>query len=161
MSKALRFQVVHTESYARLRTVEDIFAGRECTREQFFAARACGWSGSDGSSMSPDTIYLVRIGGTTVDYRPEWPTWQHDLDYWTIRRQLAVGEITASEAEQARERADEQLLIRLMRKVSRDAWFFVRAFARSRAAKYFEGVRSGGASSAQPRANEWYPKRAA
>lgn len=156
----LRFQVVPPELYAKLRTLEDILERRAVTREQFEAARACGWPGSDGSSKSPDTVYLVRMGITTDEYIPDLPTLDHDVDYWSLRRLLAIGAITEEQAARGQLAADSELLSRMIGKVEREVWAIARPFARRRCLKYYEAVHAGGRSSRMPREREWYPKPA-
>jgi hypothetical protein len=144
---------------AALRTAEDIRLHLDPTFEQYLAERAGGWSGSDGSTFSFDTNWFQRIGLTTADFRPDLPTWDHDLDYRAIRRMLACGLIDEEEAEKLRRAADEALLLRMFRKAD-EGYRILRPLRRRRAVKYFEGVHLGGRSSIRPRAGEWYPRLA-
>ena len=143
--------------WSALRTADDIRFQIEPTRTQWVAERVSGWPGSDGSSNSPDTIWGLPVGETTGDFRPDLATWCHDEDYRTIRRLVACGIITPEEAEKLRRRADEALLLRLMRQIESASWI-LRPLRRRRALKYYEGVLLGGAGSIIPRADESYPR---
>lgn len=153
----LQWIVVGPEVAAALRTAEDIRQQLDPTPGQHFAERLAGWTGSDGSSNSPDTIWGLRIGRSTTDFAGELPTWCHDLDYHVIRRLWACGAIDEAEAEKLRRAADEALMIRLLR-VIEDAWWILRPLRRRRALKYYEGVRLGGKRHVRPNPFELYPR---
>ena len=157
---------VDPHTYAQLRTAADLRQHKACTYEQYLAERASGWPGSDGSSNSPDTIWGLRVGLTTIDlplqdgYRPDLATWNHDERYRCERRLRACGLISEAEAEALREQIDLDLLLELFQQIQAGSWW-LRALRRRRALKYYEGVRLGGAGSIRPRSGEAYPRLAA
>ena len=117
------------------------------TPEQWDAEIASGWKGSNGSSMSTDTIFGVRIGITSADYEiARGPADDHDYGYRVLRRLLFFGVIRRDEAEMMRARLDLQMRSGLIDLASECPWYFrgsyeIRCFIRWRAV-----VRAGSGS---------------
>ena len=128
---------------------------RPHTREQWDAERLAGWPGSDGASSAPDTMYLVPVARTTVEFS-DLPFCGHDIDYRTIRRARAMGLVDEETAERAREAADLRAFCAALKKVSREAAWGLRALARWRCFTYLEVLIDLGGRAAMPRKDEAY-----
>lgn len=139
----------------RLRTLHDILSRKLGTPDQWAAEIEGGWVGSDGSTMSTDTIWGVRIGMTTAAWTA-LPAPQHDLDYRTLRRLLATGRITYAQWVAGRLAADEALRDRMLAKAP-EAFVLVRPSYRRRCWIRFEAVQHGAAWAAKPKHDEIFP----
>ena len=80
------------------------------TRGWWVSEVASGWPGSNGSSMSTDHIFGVRIGITSSEYSiAKGPADLHDFGYRVLRRMLWMNSLSSYEAETIRKRVDDQM----------------------------------------------------
>ena len=97
------------------------------TWEEWKVATKAGFQ-SNGATIAPDSIYLVRIANGDNRY-PPLPADLHDYRYW-------VGG-----DEEDRRLADHEFFEFMLDIIEERMWWVLHPFARRRALKYYEAVR--------------------
>ena len=100
------------------------------TRAQWFVAIHKGFR-RGGTNCRPSTIYLIRIANRDNSY-PPLPADLLDYRYF-------IGGVEAD-----RKNADREFFEFMLEVIGERGWRIVRPFARRRALKYYEAVRSRG-----------------
>ena len=96
------------------------------TEGEWNAAISAGFR-SNGATMSPDTIYFVRIANASNKY-PPLPADLHDYRYWSGGDQADKFD------------ADREFFAGLLDVINEKVWWPFRMLARRRALTYYEAV---------------------